>query len=114
SGENADRFSAAKGTVVPDLEMVANRMDDASRALNRFVPAMANSQALARTALFRAREARDNLVRANAALDEETRERKAAEAASTVSRPRSPGWTTTSRASSRSRSFWASPPPSPA
>lgn len=82
-GENADRFSSVKSKVVPDLVMVAKRMEDASRALNRFVPGMGNSQSLARTALYRAREASDTLVRANAALDEEERHRKAAEAAAT-------------------------------
>lgn len=81
SGENADRFIAAKDKAVPDLELVAKRMEDASRALNRFVPGMANSQTLARTALCRARDAGERLVRANAALDEDDRQRKAAEAA---------------------------------
>jgi hypothetical protein len=79
SGENADRFSTAKSKVVPDLVLVAKRMEDASRTLTRFVPGMDNSQALARTALHRARDASDALASANTALDEEERQRRAAE-----------------------------------
>ncbi|HEY0397123.1 MAG TPA: hypothetical protein VGF00_01965, partial [Acidimicrobiia bacterium] len=86
SGENADRFSNAKGNVVPDLQMVATRMEDAAKALTHFVPGMANSQALARTALYRIRGAMDTLARANAGLDEAAQQRKAAKAAEEAAR----------------------------
>lgn len=86
SGENADRFSTAKGDVVPDLQMVAKRMDDAAKALTHFVPGMADSQALARTALYRIRGAMDTLARANAGLDEAAQQRKAAKAAEEAAR----------------------------
>jgi hypothetical protein len=73
TGENADRFTAARDKVAPQLDRVADTMRNASEALRRCLPGMGNSQGLARTALTRARDATGNLTKANAGLDEAAR-----------------------------------------
>ncbi len=89
SGENADRFRAARGDVVPKLDRLADGMKKASDALRKCAPGMGNAQGMARTALTRARDATGNLTKANTGLDELARMEAAANAP-TISAPGSP------------------------
>jgi len=70
TGENADRFTAARSKVVPKLKGLADEISKASEALRKCCPGMGNSQNLARTAVTRAREATESLNKANAGLAE--------------------------------------------
>jgi uncharacterized protein YukE len=89
SGENADRFKAARGDVAPRLDRLAEGMKQASDALRKCAPGMGNAQGLARTAVTRAREATGNLTKADAGLDELARLEAVANAP-TISAPGSP------------------------
>jgi hypothetical protein len=75
-GDAADAFTESRGDLVPDLELVIDRIQISAGALEAFIPIMEDCQRLGRVAVQRARDAETAVLKAR--LGAEAADRQAA------------------------------------
>lgn len=90
-GDAARGFAEARGRAVPDLELVADRIDTSANALAGFVPALGDCQSRGRLAVSRAREAEATILKGKMGLEDAARQAAADQAAADAFAQANPG-----------------------